>query len=85
MIPEEIKMELKTFFNNNWKVIAVAFLIIIGLLSLLWLPNDNPVEQLAEQEIEALTGIKIDLTPEGPTVPPPPEPPKGANGPAGPM
>lgn len=59
MIPQEIK----DLLINNWKAIAVVFLIVIALISLIWLPNDNPVEQLAEQEIENLTGLKVDLTP----------------------
>lgn len=38
--------------------------IIIGVLSIGFLGNDNPIEQATEKVIEDVTGIKTDLSPE---------------------
>lgn len=77
-------MEIKSFFYKNWKWIAAFFFALIGIVSLIWLPADNAVEQIAEKQIENLTGIKLDLSPEGPIAPPPLPSPKGMNGAAEP-
>lgn len=85
MIPEEIKMELKEFFFAYWKPITGVILAIIALISLIFLPRDNKIEQLAEKGILDLTGVDIDFSKENPSSPPQTIFPKGANGIKGPM
>lgn len=36
----------------------------VGYLSTRWLGEDNPIEEVAEEVIEAQTGADIDLTPD---------------------
>lgn len=86
MIPKELKDKAVAFLKaNGFAIVIVSICALVALVSLIWLPADNPIEQAAEKEIEVLTGYHVDFTPDGPTAPPAPEMPKGMNGPAGPM
>ena len=85
MIPEEIKMELKEFFFANWKMILAILLTLIAMGSLLFLPKDNEIEELMEREIESITGVHIDFTPENPLKSSLNQSPKGVNGSNGTM
>lgn len=38
----------------------------IGVTSWLWLPEDNDIEEIAEEVIKNKTGIDIDLSPASP-------------------
>lgn len=38
--------------------------IITGLVSIHYMGNDNPIEEVAEEIIEKEIGVKIDLSPE---------------------
>ena len=50
MIPKELEEVLMMYLIKYWKVLALIFYCIsIGLLSLVWLPKDNPIEQIAEK------------------------------------
>lgn len=44
-------------------ILVVTVCAVTALVSLLWLPRDNTIEQAAEKEIEVLTGLNIDFTP----------------------
>jgi hypothetical protein len=48
------------------KMLVLILAVIIGIGSVYWLGNDNPVEEIAEKIIEEQTGINIDLTPQSP-------------------
>jgi hypothetical protein len=49
--------------ENIIKMIVIFLVIILGVGSVYFLGDDNPVEEIAEEIIEEETGIKIDLTP----------------------
>lgn len=57
MIPQELK---KPF----WTCAAIFGAVIIGLFSIfvLKMGNDNPVEEAAEDFIEHVSGVKVDLS-----------------------
>jgi hypothetical protein len=64
MMPEEIKAKISEWLKENGLLaLLIAVCSITALVSLLWLPKDNPVEQAAEKEIEVLTGVPVDFTP----------------------
>ena len=44
-------------------MIIIILAVIIGLGSVYFLGNDNPVEEISEKVIEEETGVNIDLTP----------------------
>ena len=46
------------------KIVILCVAIVLGLISRVWLPKDNPVEQVAEEVIKVETGADIDLSPE---------------------
>lgn len=46
--------------------IVVGICLIGGLASTLFLGDDNPIEEVAEQVIEKETGQDVDLTPSSP-------------------
>lgn len=45
------------------QMIVIILAIIIGLSSVYFLGEDNPVEEVSEKIIQEETGINIDLTP----------------------
>lgn len=45
-------------------LIVVGISAVVGYFSTKFLGPDNPVEQIAEEVIDAETGIKVDLSPE---------------------
>lgn len=45
------------------QMIIIILAVIIGLGSVYFLGNDNPVEEISEKVIEEETGVNIDLTP----------------------
>jgi uncharacterized protein YpmB len=49
--------------ENIIKMIVIFLVVILGVGSVYFLGDDNPVEEIAEEIIEEETGIKIDLTP----------------------
>lgn len=49
--------------ENIIKMIVVILIVILGVGSVYFLGDDNPVEEICEEIIEEETGIKIDLTP----------------------
>ena len=49
--------------ENITKMIVVILIVILGVGSVYFLGDDNPVEEICEEIIEEETGIKIDLTP----------------------
>lgn len=64
MLPEEIKLKLEFWLKENWMVALIILgCTIVALGSLIWFPKDNRIEELAEKEIEVLTGIPVDFTP----------------------
>ena len=64
MIPPEIKSAVLKFLKDNFFMILVVIVCTVtALVSLLWLPKDNAIEQAAEKEIEVLTGLPVDFTP----------------------
>lgn len=69
MIPKDVKEQFpnmgKTFFLM---VCFVVLGLIVAKVSIMYLGNDNPIEQKVEEVIEAETGLKIDFsTDENPT------------------
>lgn len=63
----EVIDSFKGFYEDiikpNGTMFFLTFMaLLIGILSILFLPADNPIEQAAEKVIENQTGIKIDLT-----------------------
>lgn len=58
MIPDELK---KPF----WTCAAIFGAVIIALFSIyvLGMGNDNPVEEAAEDFIEHVSGVKVDISP----------------------
>jgi hypothetical protein len=46
--------------------VVVGICLIAGLTSTLFLGDDNPIEEIAEQVIEKETGQDVDLTPSSP-------------------
>jgi hypothetical protein len=63
MMPEEIKTKISEWLKENGLVaLLIAVCAVTALVSLLWLPKDNPIEQAAEKEIEVLTGVPVDFT-----------------------
>ena len=67
---------MSAIFNSHLAMIViVAITAIVGIVSVKYLGNDNPVEEIAEQVIKDTTGIDIDLTPsDAKTVPTSPVP-----------
>lgn len=67
---------MSAIFNSHLAMIViVAITAIVGIVSVKYLGNDNPVEEIAEQVIKDTTGIDIDLTPsDTKTVPTSPVP-----------
>lgn len=64
MIPPEIKLMISQFISDKWKVAVIVFAaVIVGYLSLIWLPKDNPIEKEVEEIIKEETGLTVDLTP----------------------
>lgn len=57
MIPEELR---KPF----WTCLAIFLAVVVALFSIyvLKMGNDNPVEEAAEDFIEHVSGIKVDLS-----------------------
>lgn len=49
--------------ENIIKMIVIILIVILGVGSVYFLGDDNPVEEICEEIIEEETGIKIDLTP----------------------
>lgn len=51
----------------SWNLVAVAVVVIIavviGIVSIKFFGNDNPIEEAAESVIKSETGIDIDLSP----------------------
>lgn len=47
-------------------VVVVITAFVVGMLSTKVLGPDNPVEEVAEDVIEAETGMHVDLTPKSP-------------------
>lgn len=67
MIPQEIKELLIEFTESkSFKLIIVFLIFIIATVgvSIFNLPNDNLIEQIAEEVIKIETGIDIEFTPE---------------------
>ena len=63
MLPEEIKTKISEWLKENGLVaLLISVCAVTALVSLLWLPKDNPIEQAAEKEIEVLTGVPVDFT-----------------------
>lgn len=63
----EVIDSFKGFYEDiikpNGTMFFLTFMaLLIGILSILFLPADNPIEQAAEKVIENQTGVKIDLT-----------------------
>lgn len=64
MIPPEIKLMISQFISDKWKIAVIVFAaVIVGYLSLIWLPKDNPIEKEVEEIIKEETGLTVDLTP----------------------
>lgn len=61
-IPDEISQPIHQFFSNNIIIISLILLFIAAFVSVIFLGNDNSIEQGIEKVIEAESGIKIDLT-----------------------
>lgn len=59
-----MKELLKTIIFSKYFIVIAA--IIIGLLSVYFLYQDNPVEEVSEEIIKEQTGINVDLTPQTP-------------------
>ncbi len=59
-MPDEILEKLKSF---NLIILFMIVLIIFGFISIIFLGNDNPIEQRVEKIIETETGVKLDLSP----------------------
>ena len=51
-------------WNVFWIVVVCIIATTIGIISIKYLGNDNPIEEAAEQIIESETGLDIDLSPE---------------------
>lgn len=51
---------------NKNKIILVIVIAFIGLLSIYFLHDDNPIEETCEQVIEQNIGIELDLSPNSP-------------------
>lgn len=65
MIPQEIKERIEKIFIMPWQIIImIIILIAIAYSSLIWLEEDNPIEQMVEYVVEKETGISLDLTTE---------------------
>ena len=67
MMPNEVKDMMRViilFMMRHSKKIAVLILLaLLGISSWIYLPFDNEIEQFAENEIEKISGFKIDLSP----------------------
>lgn len=68
MIPVEIKDIIKNFYLTKiqprlWLFALLIILVIVAYGSVLFLGNDNKIEQEIEEVIADETGVKIDLTP----------------------
>lgn len=56
--------DIRSFFNSSYMVIIIVIVLTaIGIISTICFPNDNPIEQVAEELIEIETGYKVDLSP----------------------
>lgn len=63
-IPDEVLIPIRGFFVRNWVlIIIIATAVISGYASVVFLGNDNVVEENVEKIIEAQTGVKVELTP----------------------
>ena len=51
-----------------WTAILIVLAGIIGGVSINYLGDDKPVEEMAEAIIEEYTGINIDLSPKSPEI-----------------
>ena len=61
ILPPELFDKIK---NSGYMIVCIiVFLVAAGVLSTLFLPKDNVIEQVAEDLLEVETGTKIDLTP----------------------
>lgn len=55
---------ISQFISDKWKIAVIVFAaVIVGYLSLIWLPKDNPIEKEVEEIIKEETGLTVDLTP----------------------
>ena len=67
MIPQEIKeLLIEISKSKTFKLLIVVLFFIIGTVGILIfnLPDDNLIEQIAEEVIKIETGIDIDFTHE---------------------
>ncbi len=67
MMPNEVKDMMRTIIlfmmRHSKKIVILILLALLGISSWIYLPFDNPIEQFAENEIEKISGFKIDLSP----------------------
>lgn len=44
----------------------VGTCVLVGVVSRFFMPDDNPIEEIAEEVIKEYTGVEVDLSPESP-------------------
>jgi len=59
-----MKLKAKHFKGTVYVIAALLFLAAVGMFSAWFLGHDNPVEEMAEDQIEQYTGWKFDLSPD---------------------
>ena len=52
--------------KSIWLLIGLFAAAFLGVMSIIWLGQDNPAEELCEEVIKAQSGMDIDLSPATP-------------------
>lgn len=54
---------MKALIMQNWPVVKLLIVFVIGVIAWLVLGGDSPIEQEAEKVIKEETGLTVDISP----------------------